>query len=351
MIDRIRLGTSPLEVPRLALGTMTFGEQNSESGAHAQLDFALDHGIDFIDTAEMYPIPAQARTTGATERIVGNWLKSRPRDRVTLATKVSGPGRGMDWLRTGDRAGLAPLSRKDILLACDASLARLRTDYIDLYQIHWPARNVPAFGSTRFDPARDEPCTALHEQLDALTHLVRAGKVRAIGVSNETAWGLCEFARLAEQYGLPRIATVQNVYNLLSRHWEDALHEAAHRERVSLLAYSPLAFGYLTGKYIDGGKPPRARLTLFGDRWPRYAKPGVAAAAGEYARLAARHGLTPLQLALGFMRSRPFVASTLLGATSVEQLRQAIDAWRTPLPEPVLAEIEALHAARPNPAP
>ena len=351
MIDRIRLGASALEVPRICLGTMTFGQQNTEREAHVQLNYALERGVDFIDTAEIYPMPIQQSTGGATERIVGSWLRGKPRDRVILASKVAGPGRGMDWIRSGGRSGTPDLGKRDIVLACEESLKRLGTDHIDLYQIHWPARNVPMFGANRFDPTQEREAVTIHEQLEAMEQLVRDGKVRHVGVSNETPWGLCEFTRIAERYGLPRIASVQNVYNLMSREFEQGLDETCLRERVGLLAYSPLAFGLLSGKYRDGARPAAARMTLFGDRWARYAKPKIQGAADGYADIARRFGLTPVQLALGFVYRRPFVASTIIGATTMEQLRQCIDAWETRLPDEAVAAIEALHAETPNPAP
>lgn len=351
MTDRIRLGGSTLEISRICLGTMTFGQQNSERDAHVQLNYALERGIDFIDTAELYPIPAQASTYGNTERIVGSWLRGKPRDKLTLASKVAGPGRGMPWLRTGVREGLPDLGKRDILLACEASLKRLGTDYIDLYQVHWPARNVPMFGANRFDPAQERDAVTIHEQVEALDQLVRDGKVRHVGVSNETPWGICEFTRLAERYDLPRIASVQNVYNLMSREFEQGLVEACLRERVGLLAYSPLAFGLLSGKYLDGARPADGRMTLFGNHWSRYLKPGIPDAVGRYVQVARRFGLTPVQLALGFVHSRSFVASTIVGATTMEQLRQCIDACAVQLPDEAVAAIEEIHAQTPNPAP
>jgi aryl-alcohol dehydrogenase-like predicted oxidoreductase len=350
MIDRIALGRTGIEVPRICLGTMTFGQQNTEDEAHSQLDFALAHGIDFVDTAEMYPIPVKADTYGTTERIVGTWLARGPRDRVTLAGKVAGPGRGMTWMRDGPRAGLGELSKRDILLACDASLQRLRTDHIDLYQIHWPARNVPTFGARRFDAEKDFECASVHEQLEAMSVLVRDGKVRAIGVSNETPWGVCEFTRVAGQFGLPRIATIQNVYNLLSREFDVALAETCHREQVSMLAYSPLAFGHLSGKYSSGALPHGARMTLFGDHWPRYRKPQIAEAVAMYRAIAERIGVTPTELALSFAYRTPGVASTIVGATAIVQLEQAVAAWNVRLDDEALAAIDAVHERVTNPA-
>lgn len=250
-METIRLGRSDLQVSRICLGTMTFGEQNTEGQGHSQLDYAFSRGINFIDAAEMYPVKPRAETYGETERIVGKWLKRQPRDRVVLATKVAGPAR-MPWIRNG--GDLTPDSIRE---AVEGSLARLQTDYIDLYQIHWPARNAPIFGQKRFDPTRERECASIQAQLEAMGELVRAGKIRYVGVSNETPWGVAEFVKQAEQHGLPRIATIQNPYNLLNRSFEDGLDEACFRTDVSLLVYSPLAFGQLTGKYL-AGPPPRA---------------------------------------------------------------------------------------------
>jgi aryl-alcohol dehydrogenase-like predicted oxidoreductase len=264
-IERIKLGSSDLEVPRICLGTMTFGEQNTEVEAHQQLDWALDNGINFIDTAEMYPVPTKAETFTRTESIVGRWLSTKDRSKVILATKIAGPGRGMAWVRKDQRLEAGPLTRDDFILACDASLKRLQTDVIDLYQIHWPTRNMPLFGSGRFDGSKDYDCASIDEQLEAMERLKRAGKVKHFGVSNETAWGVGEFVKIAEKYGLPKIASIQNIYNLMAREYELSLTETCHHEKVGLLAYSPLAFGLLTGKYRNGEKPSGARLTLFGN--------------------------------------------------------------------------------------
>jgi aryl-alcohol dehydrogenase-like predicted oxidoreductase len=350
MIERTRLGRSDLDVSRICLGTMTFGQQNTEREAHAQLDHALAHGIDFIDTAEMYPIPVKADTYSTTERYLGNWLAAGNRERVVLASKVAGPGRGMHWIRQGERDGVGELSKRDIVLACEASLKRLRTDRIDLYQIHWPARNVPIFGAKRFDPSRDVECAPIHEQLEAMAMLVRDGKVRAVGVSNETPWGVCEFTRLAEVHGLPRIATIQNVYNLMSREFDAGLAETCHREQVGLLAYSPLAFGFLSAKYEHGARPAGARITLFGDSWPRYGRPQIAEAVSLYRAIAERVGLTPAALALAFVYRSPYVASTIIGATSIAQIDEAIAAWDVKLDEETLAAIDTVHERLTNPA-
>ncbi|UCE32782.1 MAG: aldo/keto reductase [Burkholderiales bacterium] len=350
MERRVLPGTD-LEVSRVCLGTMTFGEQNTEADAHAQLDRAFERGVNFVDTAEMYPIPARAETHAETERIVGRWLARRPREQVVLATKVAGFGRNTDWLRRGEREQCAALDKRDIMLACDASLKRLRTDYIDLYQIHWPARSVPLFGAGAFDPSDDRPVPSVQEQLEAMHRLVGAGKVRHVGVSNETAWGVCQFTRVAEQYGLPRIVTIQNVYNLMSRAFESDLLEACHREAVGLLAYSPLAFGFLTGKYRSGARPPGARITRYGERWPRYAKPLIPEAVQAYEQVARRFGIELTSLALGFVCSRPFVASAIIGATTIAQLDQCLDACQTAVDADMLAAVDAVHVRITNPAP
>jgi len=342
----IQLGQSDLHVTPICLGTMTFGEQVDEPTAHAILDRALARGVNFIDTAEMYAVPPRAETFNATEIIIGNWLarNSGAREKLVLATKVAGPARGMPWIRGGS----ADLTAADIIAACEGSLRRLQTDVIDLYQIHWPVRHVPAFGMVYFDPAKDGPCTSIHAQLEALQTLVQAGKVRAVGLSNESPYGVHEFVRLAEQYGLPRVATVQNAYCLLNRTVENGLDETMHRLGVSLLAYSPLAFGLLTGKYdasgLTGpGAPALARITKFeSTRKQRWGRPEALAAARQYNALARDHGLTPTQLALAFCYTKWQVASTIIGVTSVAQLDEDLDAWGTTLAPELLAKIDAI---------
>ncbi|WP_416048190.1 aldo/keto reductase [Cupriavidus basilensis] len=351
-METTRLGRSELQVSRICLGTMTFGEQNTEAEGHSQLDYAVSRGINFIDTAEMYPVKPRAETYGSTERIVGTWLKRQQRERIVLATKVAGPAR-MPWIRNG-----GDLTPDSIRAAVDASLARLQTDYIDLYQIHWPARNAPIFGQKQFDPANERECASIQAQLEAMGELVRAGKIRYVGVSNETPWGVAEFVKQAELHGLPRIATIQNPYNLLNRSFEQGLDEACFRTDVSLLVYSPLAFGQLTGKYLGGDlahpvfdAQAKGRLTRFPPDWsPRYLRPESLAAAARYVTLAREHGLSPATLALAWSYSRWFAASTIVGATSLEQLRENIDAWQTPLPEAVTTAIARIHAEIHNPA-
>jgi aryl-alcohol dehydrogenase-like predicted oxidoreductase len=341
------LGDSDLRVSRVCLGSMTWGEQNSQAEAHSQIDYALERGINFIDTAEMYPVMPKAATQGSTETMIGNWLQqSGRRADIVLATKIAGPNPAQDWIR-GAAHNLDPVN---IRAAVEASLRRLRTDYIDLYQLHWPSRNVPIFGATAFDPANERPCVPIEDTLGALQGLIDEGKLRHIGVSNESAWGVAAFTRAAATTGLPRIATIQNLYNLTARGFETALlTETCYRENVALLAYSPLAFGQLTAKYLDD-PAARGRLTLFPATWsPRYLRPSVVAAATAYAALARANGISPAQLALAWCYSRWFVASTIIGATSLAQLKENIDAAEVTLSAEVLAAIDAIHARLPNP--
>jgi len=334
-----------LSVSEVCLGTMTWGEQNSEAEGHAQLDHAVAQGINFIDTAEMYPIPPRPETQGRTETILGRWLARQPRDRCVIATKVAGPGR-REWIRNGRN----DLTRENIAEACGTSLERLQTDYIDLFQIHWPQRNVPMFGATEFDPAKEREGPAIREQVEAMAALIASGKIRHYGLSNETTWGVCEFQRVAKELGVPGPVSVQNSYSLVSRSADNDLAEAFHRERMSLLAYSPLAAGMLTGKYRNGARPPNARHTLFDQAGLRFRKPVVQEAIEAYAQLAARRGLTLPQLALGYVRSRWYVGATIIGATTIAQLEEDIAAAQCDLDAPTLAEIAAVQAHYPNPA-
>ncbi|QGZ39312.1 aryl-alcohol dehydrogenase-like predicted oxidoreductase [Pseudoduganella flava] len=346
-MDKIKLGRTDVDVTRICLGTMTWGRQNSESDAHSQLDYALERGINFIDTAEMYPVMPSPETQGSTERYIGTWLKKTGRRAdVVLATKAAGPNPNIHWIR----GGAQDFDEKNLRAAVETSLARLQTDYIDLYQLHWPSRNVPIFGAQAFDPAKERASVAIEDTLAALGKLVDEGKIRHIGVSNESSWGVCEFVKQAEMKGLPRIATIQNLYNLTARHYETSfLDETCMREDVSLLAYSPLAFGQLTAKYLDDPQA-HGRLTIYPPTWsPRYLRPGVLAAVARYAKLARDNGMTPAQMALAWCYSRWFVASTIIGATTLAQLRENIDAYTVKLPRHVLEEIDAIHASLPNP--
>jgi len=342
-----QLGQSGLHVSAVCLGTMTFGEQNSEPEAHAQLDAAVDAGVNFIDTAEMYPVPPRAETQGATETHVGRWLKRRGiRDRLVVATKVAGPA---DWL-TYLRDGTPRLDKRNIELALDASLRRLQTDYIDLYQLHWPERDTNYFGKLGYVHTPENDGVPIEETLSALAALVATGKVRHIGISNETPWGVMRFIRAAEAGGAPRIASIQNPYNLLNRTFEIGLAEMALRERVGLLAYSPLAFGALSGKYLGGKQPPGARLSLF-SRFTRYSNEQGAKATSGYVSLAHRYGLDPAQMALAYVGSRPFVTSTIIGATTLTQLRDDMAGVEMSLPPELVTALEAIHTACPNPCP
>ncbi len=345
-----RLGATDLRVSAICLGSMTWGEQNSEAEGHAQLDFAFDRGVNFIDTAEIYAIPPRPETQGATERIIGSWLAARRnRDRVIIATKVAGRG-DADWLRPDG----APtrLDRRNIALAIEGSLRRLGVDYIDLYQLHWPDRSLPLWGAGgtvyRRPTPRDE--VPVEETLAALDELVKAGKLRHVGLSNETPWGVARFLRAAETGHGPRMVSIQNAYHLLNRTFEIGLAEFAERDHVGLLAYSPLAQGYLTGKYLDGARPTGARTTLF-ERGQRYEKPGVDAAIRAYLALAREVGVDPAQLAIAFVTSRPFVTSNIIGATTMSQLRSNLDSIDVRITPGIEARIDEIHQLHCNPAP
>lgn len=342
-----RLGRTDIRVSAVCLGTMTYGEQNSQAEAHAQLDRALACGINFIDTAEMYPVPPKAETYGHTEEYIGSWLKRRGRrDDVIIASKVAGPARDLDYLR----AGKARLDRRNIAAALEASLRRLHSDYIDLYQLHWPDRRTNTFGKLGYQHDPDDDPVPIEETLQVLGELVRAGKVRHVGLSNETPWGAMRFLHCADSRQLPRPVSIQNPYSLLNRSFEIGLAEIAHREDLGLLAYSPLGFGVLSGKYLGGAQPPGARLTLF-ERFQRYRGRRGQAAAAAYVRLARDHGLDPAQMALSYVASRPFVTSVIIGATTLPQLDTDIAAIDLRLPAPVLAALDDIHHDNPNPCP
>ncbi|EAR0346043.1 NADP(H)-dependent aldo-keto reductase [Salmonella enterica] len=342
-----RIPHSSLEVSTLGLGTMTFGEQNSEADAHAQLDYAVANGINLIDAAEMYPVPPRPETQGLTESYIGNWLAKRGnREKMIIASKVSGPARNNDQVIRPQQS----LDRKNIREALHASLTRLQTDYLDLYQVHWPQRPTNCFGKLGYNWTDSTPVVSLLETLDALSEFQRVGKIRYIGVSNETAFGVMRYLHLAEKHDLPRIVTIQNPYSLLNRSYEVGLAEVSQYEGVELLAYSCLAFGTLTGKYLNGAKPAGARNTLF-SRFTRYSGGQAQKAVAAYVGIAKRHNLDPAQMALAFVRRQPFVASTLLGATTIAQLRTNVESLHLTLSEEVLAEIEAAHQVYTYPAP
>ena len=350
----IQLGRSELHVSPICLGTMTFGEQVDEPSTHRLLSHAVARGVTFWDTAEMYAVPPRAETFQVTETFLGNWIAKNPgvRKQLILATKVAGPSRGMPWVR----GGAMDVSAQDIIEACEGSLRRLQTDVIDLYQLHWPTRNVPLFGQMYFDPSKDREVTSIHTQLEALGQLVKAGKVRAIGLSNETPYGVCEFVRLADAHGLPRVATVQNAYHLLNRTHENGMDEAMHRLQVSLLAYSPLAYGLLSGKYdvsgITGPQAPKdGRIALFDSvRKQRWGRPEALNAARRYNALARENGMRPAQMALAFCNSKWQVASTIIGVTTQAQLDEDIDAFNTVLRPELLKAIDAIRYEMRDPA-
>lgn len=344
------LADTGILLPEICLGTMTFGEQNTQEEAFEQLDYALDQGLYFWDTAEMYPVPPKPETQGATERIIGNWIASRGgRDKLFLASKIAGPSQGGSHIRDGQTR----FGADEISAAIDQSLSRLQTDYIDLYQLHWPQRPTNFFGKLGYgnaEAAEDRAVTDLEETLTALQYEIKNGRIRYIGLSNETPWGTMKFLHLAEKLGLSKFVSVQNPYNLLNRTYEIGMSEIAKYEGVGLLAYSPLAFGYLTGKFRNGARPAKARVTLF-SRFSRYSNPESEWAVEQYAQLAEQHGLTLTQLALAFIKQQFFVTSTIIGATNLDQLKENIQAFEVDLPEEILKGIEAIHRQQPNPAP
>ncbi|MBD9427566.1 NADP(H)-dependent aldo-keto reductase [Pseudomonas sp. PDM15] len=341
-----QLGRSDLSVSALCLGSMTWGEQNSEAEGFAQIDCARAAGINFLDTAEMYPVPPRGETYGATERIIGNYFKTRGnRADWILASKVAGPGNGIDYIRGGQLKH----NRAHISAAVDESLRRLQTDWIDLYQLHWPERSTNFFGQLGYRH-QEQDFTPLQEILEALGEQIKAGKIRHIGLSNETPWGTMKFLQLADSLGLARAVSIQNPYNLLNRSFEVGLAEVAIREQCGLLAYSPLAFGMLSGKYANGARPANARITLF-SRFSRYTNPQAQAACDRYVQLAREHDLDPAQMALAFVTRQPFVTSNIIGATSLEQLESNLGSIDLQLSAEVLEGIEAIHREQPNPAP
>jgi aryl-alcohol dehydrogenase-like predicted oxidoreductase len=341
-----QLGSSDLRVSEICLGTMTFGQQNTIEEAHRQLDCAVAFGVNFIDAAEMYPVPPREETQGRTEEYIGLWLAKQQRDKLVVATKVAGPARNMPWIRGKERK----IDRRNVGEAVSQSLRRLQTDYIDLYQIHWPDRYVPSFGQTVYNPTQERDTVPVAEQLAVFGDLIKAGKIRYLGLSNETPWGVCEFCKQAALLGQPLVVSVQNAYNLLNRVFEVGMAEACRREGLGVLAYSPLAFGSLTGKYLQG-QPDMARMSLFANFGSRYRKPNVPEAVAAYVGVAGKYGLRPAQMALAFVRERWFVTSTIVGATSLEQLQENLASVEIVLDKEILAELDAVQARYPNPAP
>ena len=338
-----KLANTELEVSLICLGTMTYGEQNNEKEAHEQLNYSIDKGINFIDTAEMYAIPPREETQGKTEQIIGSWLSKRhDREKIILATKVAGPG--MEYLRGG-----SSLSKKHILQAVDDSLKRLQTDYIDLYQVHWPERKTNFFGRLGYEYS-NEMGVLIEETLDAMSMLVKSGKVKYIGISNETPWGTNKYLQLAKDAGHEKIITIQNPYSLLNRIYEVGLAEISQHENIGLLAYSPLGFGQLTGKYINKTEE-NTRLGLYGDWFTRYSNENCLNAVKEYSKIANKYNISLTHLALAFVNTRPFVASNIIGATTMKQLKENIASIDIDLSEEILEEINEVHLNQPNPAP
>ena len=342
-----KLGQTDIEVSRICLGTMTWGEQNTEKEAHEQLDYAVESGINFIDVAEMYPVPPREETYGLTESYIGNWLsKRKDRDKIILASKVAAKAEWLPYIRGGQ----IKLDKKNIVQALEDSLRRLKTDYIDLNQMHWPDRDTNFFGKLAYYHAPEKDGIPIAETLAVLDELVKQGKIRAIGISNETPWGCAEYLRISREKELPRIVSIQNPYNLLNRTFEIGISEFSHREQVGLLAYSPLAFGALSGKFLNNQKPEGARLTLF-ERFNRYLNPQATEATEAYVNLAKKNDLDPSQMALSYVSSRPFLTSNIIGATSMEQLKMDIESINIELSDDVIKDIESIHEKIPNPAP
>lgn len=339
-----QLADSDLRVSSVCLGTMTFGQQNTEAEGHAQLDLAANHGVNFIDTAEMYPVPGRASTQGASEQIVGNWLKKQDRRAVILATKVTGPG-NMKHIRDG-----SGLTAANIRLAIEGSLSRLQTDYIDLYQLHWPDRYVPKFGGHHFEADQYTPGTPISETLSTLADLITEGKIRSFGLSNETPWGISQFIKLSEQQGYPKPVSIQNAYSLLNRSFDTHLAESVFHENLGLLAYSPLAFGFLSGKYRNGQCPHGSRLDSFPGFAQRYRdKVNMVPAVEAYHALCTDSTLAAM--ALRFVKSRPFCKSVIIGATNLNQLRENLNAFDSELTQTQISAIDAIHLRYPNPCP
>lgn len=340
------LPNTDIKVSKICLGTMTFGKQNTEADGHSQIDFALERGINFIDTAEMYSVPADEATYGATEKIIGNWIKkSGKRDDIVLATKIAGPSRGLTFIRED-----MTFNAETITLSVEKSLRRLQTDYIDLYQLHWPERLSNMFGQRGFNGFKDAWIDNTNEVLTTLDSLIKQGKIRNIGVSNETPWGTMRFLEESRKFNLPKMITIQNPYSLLNRSFEVGLSEVAFRENVGLLAYSPLAFGVLSGKFLTGEEHPNARIKLF-PRFSRYNSANCTEATKRYSEIAKKHGLTLPEMALAFVQAQPFLTSSIIGATTLQQLEENINTINVTLSDAILQEIEEVQKVFPDPAP
>lgn len=340
------LPNTNIKVSKICLGTMTFGQQNTEADGHAQMDYALDHGVNFFDTAEMYSVPARQETYGSTERILGTWFKKTgKREEIILASKIAGPNPNFTYMR--EKNDFLPASIK---FALDQSLQRLQTDYIDLYQLHWPERKANFFGQRGFKVQDDAWEDNIHSVLETLEGFIKEGKINHIGLSNETPWGIMRFLEESKNFDLPRIKTVQNPYSLLNRQFEVGSAEVCIRENVGLFAYSPMAFGVLSGKFLTGESHPNARIKLF-PQFSRYNSEQCTQATRLYQEVANKNGLSLTELALAFIEQQPFVTSTIIGATTVQQLKENIDTIKVSLSEEILKEIDAVHAIIPDPAP
>ncbi|MCD8408725.1 NADP(H)-dependent aldo-keto reductase [Tenacibaculum finnmarkense] len=341
------LPNTDTKVSKICLGTMTWGNQNTETDGHQQMDYALSQGVNFFDTAELYSVPATPETYGATEKIIGSWFKKTGnRDKVVLASKIAGGGEYTKHIRTGG------FTRQNIIDAVEGSLNRLQTDYMDLYQLHWPFRGVNCFGVRDYPYKTSAKEAENHlEILETLNDLVKQGKIKHIGLSNETPWGTMKYLQTSEQYNLPRMSTIQNSYSLIHRGYEQGMSEVSMRENIGLLAYSPLAQGVLSGKYLEGNLPDGARGTLFPRFIARYMNEGSLKAVAEYLKIAEKHGLTLAELSLAYINQLPFVTSNIIGATKMDQLKENINSINIDLSEEILNEIEAVHALIPNPAP
>jgi aryl-alcohol dehydrogenase-like predicted oxidoreductase len=340
------LGDSDLRVSEICLGTMTYGYQNTKEDAHQLLDYAVSQGVNFIDTSETYPFPNPTKTLGMTEEYIGQWLIKQQREQLIIATKIAGVSPQLTWIRNGQNR----IDQKNVTEAIEASLTRLQTDYIDLYQIHWPDRYVPLFGEPDYEPQRERETVAIAEQLEVFANLIKAGKIRHLGVSNETAWGVCEFCHVAQQLNLPKIVSIQNGFSLFNRLFHINLAEACRFNNVGLLAYNPLAFGFLTGKYLSG-IPKNSRLDLFKGMYSRYDQTNITEATKGYVNLAKKYNVTPAQLALAYVRTRWFVTSTIVGSTKIEQLQENLSSVTIELDEAMLTEIDQIHRRYPNPTP
>ena len=342
-----KLSHTNIDVSLICLGTMNMGEQNTQEEGFEQMDYSFEQGVNFFDTAEVYAVPPRQETYGKTEEIIGNWfIKSKKREKIILATKMVGPG--VEWIRNGG----GNYTEQNIAIAIDGSLKRLQTDYIDLYQLHWPERNTNYFGKRNYEhDSSEEKWNDLESVLKALKKFVDQGKIKYIGVSNETPWGLSKFLEVAEQLNLPRIVSVQNPYNLLNRAYDIGMSEISCREKVGLLAYSPLAIGYLSGKYRDNQIPKNSRIGLFGDFWTRYKEDNAKKAVDDYYKLAKENGLTLTQMSLAFVNSRPFMTSNIIGATTMEQLKENIGTADIDLSDEIVEKINLIHSNNPNPTP